>query len=129
MMTLKMRITCQALSKAFGGTKALAGLDITFPPSGIVALVGPNGAGKTTLLDVITGFTRPDSGKCFLGFREITGLRPFHIAQLGLIRTFQEMRLIRDISVIDNVMCARPRQIGEKLLRSLLALGVTDEEY
>jgi ABC-type branched-subunit amino acid transport system ATPase component len=121
-------IECVDVRKAYGGTSALDGVDVVFPFSGLVALVGPNGAGKTTLLNVLTGFEHPDSGRCSVGNQDVTRRNPVFISRLGVARTFQEVRLIRDVSAIENVAFARPRQAGEHLLRGLFGLGVADEE-
>jgi len=119
---------CHELCKVFDGIHALAHVSTEIPSSGITAIIGPNGAGKTTLLNVLTGFLRPDSGRCFLGSREITHLAPHRIAQLGFARTFQDLRLILQVSVMDNVLLARPRQRGERLLSAILRFGVEREE-
>lgn len=65
---------CENVVKAFGGIRALGGVSLTFSSKGITAIIGPNGAGKTTLVNVLTGFLRPDSGRCFLGHHETTRL-------------------------------------------------------
>ena len=119
---------CEHLDRSFGGVQALDDFGLAFPESGISAIIGPNGAGKTTLLNVITGFLRPDSGSVFLGNREITCLAPYKIARSGLARTFQDLRLIQLITVLDNVMLARPRQKGEKLFYALFRFGIKKEE-
>lgn len=119
---------CDGLCKSFDGVHALADVYLQLPPSGIVAVIGPNGAGKTTLLNVLTGFLRPEAGRCFLGNRETTFLAPHRIAQLGVARTFQDLRLILQTSALENVLLARPRQKGERLLPALLRVGVADEE-
>ncbi len=116
------------VSKTFDGIHALVNVDLNLPLRDIVAIVGPNGAGKTTLLNVITGFLQPDSGRCFLGAREITGMAPHQIAALGIVRTFQDLRFIHHVSVLENVMLARPNQRGEKLIWALLRWGVAEEE-
>jgi branched-chain amino acid transport system ATP-binding protein len=67
-------LRCQGIFKSFDGVRALAGAGLEFPSSGIVAVIGPNGAGKTTLLNILTGFLRPDAGRCFLGDGETTHL-------------------------------------------------------
>jgi len=121
-------LRCNGLNKSFGGVQALADLSLTFPSTGIAAIIGPNGAGKTTLLNIITGFLRPQSGQCFLGESEITRFSPHRIARLGVARTFQDLRLILQVPVIDNVMLARPRQRGERLLWALLRIGLAKEE-
>ena len=119
---------CDGLRKAFDGTVALADVRLEFPSSGIVAIIGANGAGKTTLLNVLTGFLRADAGRAFLGGRELTRLAPHRIARLGVARTFQELRLISLVPVLENVLLARPNQKGERLLPALLRFGVAQEE-
>ena len=121
-------LRCQGIFKSFDGVRALAGAGLEFPSSGILAVIGPNGAGKTTLLNVLTGFLRPDAGRCFLGDAETTHLAPHHIAQLGVARTFQDLRLISQVSTLENVLLARPRQWGETLLGALFRFGVAAEE-
>ncbi|SRR6266481_3635846 len=116
------------LSKSFDGVRALSQLDFEFPSKGITSIIGPNGAGKTTLINVLTGFIRPDAGQCFLGKREITHLPPHRIAMLGVARTFQDLRLVLQVPVLDNVMLARPNQRGETLLGALIRIGVASEE-
>ena len=121
-------LKCDGLCKSFDGTRALAGVSLRFPSSGIVAIIGPNGAGKTSLLNVLTGFLRPDAGQCFLGEQDITRLSSHRIAQLGMVRTFQDLRLILQVSVLENVLLARPNQRGERLWAALFGLGVAAEE-
>ena len=121
-------LRCEGISKSFDGVRALAGVALEFPSSGIVAIIGPNGAGKTTLLHVLTGFLKPDAGRCFIGDREITHLSPHHIARLGVARTFQDLRLILQVPCLENVLLARPGQRGERLLPALLRYGVAVEE-
>ena len=112
-------LRCVNLCKSFDGTAALDGLALSLPARGLVAIIGPNGAGKTTLLNVFTGFLRPDMGEVFLDEQNLTRLPPHRIVKAGLARTFQELRLISLISVLDNVMLARQNQKGERLWRAL----------
>lgn len=121
-------LRCEGLRKSFDGVQALADADLQLPPSGIIAIIGPNGAGKTTLLDVLTGFVRPDSGRCYFGERDITHLAPYKIAQLGIARAFQDLRLITQVSTLDNVLTARQNQRGEKLIWALSRVGAAKEE-
>ena len=116
------------LCKSFGGSHALIDVSFEFPASGIIALIGPNGAGKTTLLNILTGFLFPNTGHCWLNQKEITYLPPYRIVQLGMARTFQDLRLIQQISVIENVLLARPHQKGEGLLSAILRFGVAKQE-
>ena len=121
-------ISCDRLCKSFDDIRAVADLTLELPETGVVAIIGPNGAGKTTLLNLLTGFLRPDSGRCFLGDREITQLAPHRIARLGVGRTFQDLRLIEQVPGLENVMLARPNQRGEGLMAALLRFGVAKEE-
>lgn len=119
---------CESLSKSFDGIRALDGVTLSLPSSGITAIIGPNGAGKTTLFNVFNGFLRPDRGRCFLGETETTRRAPHRIARLGVARTFQDLRLISLVSVLDNVLTACPKQRGERLLPALTRAGVKKEE-
>ena len=116
------------LGKSFDGVTVLDDVSVRLGPTGIAAIVGPNGAGKTTLLNILTGFIEPDAGQCFVGKQEITRWRAFEVARLGIARTFQELRLIRQISVLDCVMLGCPNQRGDMLLCALLRIGVSREE-
>lgn len=121
-------LRCENLCKSFDGTTALDKLTLELPSGGIYAIVGPNGAGKTTLLNVVTGFLRPDRGKAFMGTAELTRLSPHRIVRAGIARTFQDLRLIALISVLDNVMLACQDQKGERLWRAVTRVGVRSEE-
>jgi branched-chain amino acid transport system permease protein len=121
-------LRCEGLYKSFGGIQALANLNINFPPSGVVAIIGPNGAGKTTFVNVVTGFLRPEGGQVFLGQSDLTHLSPHQIVRLGIARTFQDLRLIFQVSVGANIMLARPNQRGERLVSALFRFGVAKEE-
>ncbi|MBD3647477.1 MAG: ABC transporter ATP-binding protein, partial [Pseudomonadales bacterium] len=83
----------------------------------IVALVGPNGAGKTTLLNILTGMVTPDEGECFVGGQRTTGWSTERISRLGVARTFQELRLAHQVSVMDNLLLAAIRD--DSLFRAL----------
>lgn len=119
---------CQQLSKSFDGVHALVDVSLEFPATGITAIIGPNGAGKTTLLNILTGFLRPNAGKCFLGPHETTQSPPHRIARMAVARTFQDLRLISQVSTLDNVLVSCPNQRGERLLPALLRIGVAKEE-
>jgi ABC-type branched-subunit amino acid transport system ATPase component len=121
-------LRCENLGKSFEGIQALANVSLEFSTTSIVAIIGPNGAGKTTLLNVVTGFLRPSAGQAFLGDYELTRLPAHKIAKLGIARTFQDLRLISQVSVLENVLVARPNQKGEGLLRALFRFGVAAEE-
>jgi len=121
-------VFCRELTKSFDGVTALRDVSLKLSDQGIVALIGPNGAGKTTFLNVITGFEKPDSGSTEIDGTSIASLRPFEIARLGVSRTFQQVRLFWDMSIIDNVICARQGEPVEGPIRSLAKLGVRAED-
>lgn len=126
MVTLSLDV--KNLTKSFNGSYAVHSVNLSITPGAITAIIGPNGAGKTTLVDVITGFLRADSGQCYLGSSNITGLTPDRIAQRGVVRSFQHPRLTRRITVLENVMLARPHQRGEKFVWALSHIGLKSEE-
>jgi len=102
-----------SVSRRFGGTLALNDVSLHFPFSSIVGIAGPNGAGKTTLLDVLSGFERPDLGSIVVCGIEVVGRRPWDISRLGLSRLFQEVRLSRSQTALDNVKLAYQSNPGE----------------
>jgi branched-chain amino acid transport system ATP-binding protein len=96
----------EALTVRFGGLTALSGVDLGVEPGALVALIGPNGAGKTTAFNVISGVYAPTGGQVRLLGRAISGLSPHAIARMGVGRTFQNIRLFRGLSALDNVRAA-----------------------
>jgi len=92
------------VSKRFGGIKALDNVSVELEKGTIVGLMGPNGSGKTTLFNIISGILKPDKGTIFFNNTKIDGLAPNKIATLGISRTFQEIRLINDLTVLENTM-------------------------
>jgi branched-chain amino acid transport system ATP-binding protein len=108
------------ISIRFGGLQAVADFSLRLPPRSLYGLIGPNGAGKTTVFNLLTGMYRPDSGTIRLKGRDITGWRPHRIANAGLARTFQNIRLFRNLSVIDNVKIACHGRCGHELAGTLL---------
>jgi branched-chain amino acid transport system ATP-binding protein len=97
-------LTCQGLTKAYGGLVALRGLDLAVAAGELYAVVGPNGAGKTTLFDVISGVAPATSGTVRLAGRALDGLRPHRICRLGLCRTFQTTVSFESQSVLRNAL-------------------------
>ncbi|MGE3933502.1 MAG: ABC transporter ATP-binding protein [Rhodospirillaceae bacterium] len=102
-------VEVSGLVKTFGGLVAIDGLSLEIRAGEILGVVGPNGAGKTALVNVLTGFYRADGGSIRLGGRDITRLSRHRIARLGVARTFQNIRLFRRMSVLENVMVADKR--------------------
>lgn len=103
------------LNKHFDGITALDDFSCALAEGEILGVIGPNGAGKTTLFNVLTGFIAPDSGQVFLHETNLTRLSPHKRARLGIARTFQNLRLIRRISVLENVLLFFKDQPGERL--------------
>ena len=114
--------------KHFGGVRALDGVLLAVEERRIVSLIGPNGAGKTTLFNVVCGFLGLDRGDVFFRGRRLNGMRPYRIARLGIGRTFQDLRLIRKVSVLDNIMLGFQKQAGEGVLHALAGWKTKREE-
>jgi len=94
----------KGVSLSFAGSKVLDNVDFAVPASRIVSLIGPNGAGKTSLFNCITGFYKPQQGSVRLDGTEMLKLKPHQVTRLGIARTFQNVRLFREMSVLENVM-------------------------
>ena len=133
------------LGRTFGGLKAVDDVSIAIQQGELVGLIGPNGAGKTTLFNLISGFTAPTSGEVRLKGERIDGLTPHDIAQRGIGRTFQNLRIFPNISVFDNVTVgaigheniglgsifpwqkAKSDRITQKSFEALQAVGLLEE--
>jgi branched-chain amino acid transport system ATP-binding protein len=113
----------QALTKYFGGLKAVSNLDLVIRERELVGLIGPNGAGKTTVFNMITGIYVPSSGS--IGFRgtELSEMAPHAITHLGIARTFQNIRLFPNLTVLDNVRIAFHTHAGYGLTDAILRNG------
>jgi len=94
----------------FGGLTAVKELDLSIEPMALYGLIGPNGAGKTTIFNMVTGVYRPTAGEIRFDGRAIQGQRPWRITDQGIARTFQNIRLFADLSVLDNVKVAFARR-------------------
>ncbi|MFH1941244.1 MAG: ABC transporter ATP-binding protein [bacterium] len=114
------------LNKSFDGITALDDFSCTVNESEILGLIGPNGAGKSTLFNVITGFIPCDSGKSTFKGKSILNKPPHRVALMGISRTFQDLRLIRQLTVLENVMIAFKNQSGEHI-RNLFLKRKTSE--
>ncbi|MGC1559991.1 MAG: ATP-binding cassette domain-containing protein, partial [Bradyrhizobium sp.] len=96
----------RAVSRRFGGLQALSNVTFSVRPGEIVGVIGPNGAGKTTLFSTLMGLIRPDSGSVTLEGEPLAGLKPHKVAALGMTKTFQNVALFAESSVLDNVLTA-----------------------
>ncbi|HOV79448.1 MAG TPA: ABC transporter ATP-binding protein [Bacillota bacterium] len=111
------------LSKNFGGLKAVTGFSLTLEENEIVGLIGPNGAGKTTIFNLITGIFPVSSGSIKFMGKSILGMPPYKITQLGIARTFQNIRLFKKCTVLDNVRTVFHPRINYGLLDSFLRIA------
>ncbi len=114
-------LEARGLSKAFRGLQALVDYELGLAPLTIHGVIGPNGAGKTTLFHLLSGFLPPTTGTIAFEGRDITGSPAFKVARLGVGRTFQNIRLLGDLSVLDNVKIALQRQSKPSLVGTLMS--------
>ncbi len=99
------------ITKRFGGLIAVNSVDFDLTPGRIVSIIGPNGAGKTTLFNIITGIYKPDEGELVFDGKSIAGRRPDQITALGMCRTFQNIRLFHNMTVMENVLVGSHTQL------------------
>jgi branched-chain amino acid transport system ATP-binding protein len=109
-------LSARGLTCRFGGIAALDGVDLNVERGTVHAVIGPNGSGKTTLLNTLSGAYKPDAGSITLNGTELVRLKPYRIARLGLSRTFQNIRLFKGLTVLENVKVAAERHASVSLL-------------
>ncbi len=112
----------RSLSLGFGGIQALAGVGVTIAEGETLAVIGPNGSGKTSLFNCITGIYRPTAGAITLAGESLLGLSPDAVTRRGVARTFQNLRLFLNMSVLDNLLVGRHLHFTRSLLHALLRL-------
>lgn len=100
------------VTKSFGGLTAVREVDLKINTGEIMGLIGPNGAGKTTLFNLVTGMYRPSSGKILFNRKDLTALKPHEVTENGMARTFQNIRLFGQMTVLENVMIGRHCRTG-----------------
>ena len=110
------------LTKNFGGLTAVGDVTLELNEGELVGLIGPNGAGKTTLFNLLTGVYEPSEGTITLDGNLLNGKKPYHIAALGLSRTFQNIRLFKEMTVLDNVLVGLANSHKQNIVASLLRL-------
>jgi len=123
------RLVAEGIGVRFGGLEALSAVDLDLAPGEIVGLIGSNGAGKSTMINVLSGFQKPTRGFMRLGDLALAGLSPDRIARAGVSRTFQSVRLFRDLSVFDNVAAAAAvaRRPAAEIAELVESLGLADQ--
>jgi len=122
-------LSTDGLTKHFGGLAAVSDFHVEIAKGELVGLIGPNGSGKTTIFNLITGLYRPTSGQIRFDGNSITGVRPDRITALGIARTFQNIRLFSELTVLDNVRVGHHLRLGSSLISAALGLpGYGHEE-
>ncbi len=116
------------IARSFGGVPAVAGLSLEAPAGRITGLIGPNGAGKTTVVNLITGLLHVTSGRVLVGNRDVTRAEAPELAHAGVARTFQNIRLIGDATVLTNVVAGFHRHEKSSLTANLLGLPAARRE-
>lgn len=113
-------LEAQQLTMRFGGLTAVNQVDFVLEKGSIASLIGPNGAGKTTFFNMLTGIYNPSAGRLWLYDRDITGLKPDELTKLGVARTFQNIRLFNNMTVLDNVLVGMHSKLKANLVGTLL---------
>ena len=121
-MSAERFLECRELSKRFGGVEAVDALSFEVHPGEVVSLIGPNGAGKTTAFNVITGMMPPSGGDVRFGGNSIVGLKPDAVTRRGIARTFQNIRLFRGMSVLENILVGRHGKLRAGPVGAILRL-------
>ena len=111
------------LTKEFGGLKAVSNFNIEINKGELIGLIGPNGAGKTTAFNLMTGVYEPTSGEMDFDGKSLLGLKPYQVTQRGIARTFQNIRLFSDLTVIDNVKIAYHFHVKYGLAEAVMRVG------
>ena len=119
----------EGVRKEFGGLVAVNNIDFTIPTGSIVSLIGPNGAGKTTFFNMLTGVYTPTAGQIVFADNDVTGKPPHAITELGIGRTFQNIRLFQHMTALENVLVGMHCRLKGGIIRSILRTpGIRREE-
>ncbi|MFM1655632.1 ABC transporter ATP-binding protein [Brevibacillus sp. B_LB10_24] len=118
----------EGVTVKFGGLVAVNNVDLTMNKGEILALIGPNGAGKTTLFNLLTGIYTPTSGKITFKQREINAFKPYKRVEMGIARTFQNIRLIKSLTVLENVLVAHRECHSEGVFQSIFLTRAVREK-
>lgn len=113
-------LVSQSLTKRFGGLEALGRIDLEVEEKSIHSIIGPNGAGKTTFFNCVTGFYTPEEGGIFLNGKNITGLSPDRVTHLGVSRTYQNIRLFKNMTPVENILVGMHPHLKSGLIGGVL---------
>jgi branched-chain amino acid transport system ATP-binding protein len=113
-------LVSKKVTKRFGGLEALAKIDLDVKEQGIHSVIGPNGAGKTTFFNCVTGFYTPEEGEILLNGRNITGLSPDRVTHLGVSRTYQNIRLFKNMTAVENILVGMHPHLKSGLIGGIL---------
>ncbi|MDQ6597027.1 ABC transporter ATP-binding protein [Bacillus salipaludis] len=123
-----MLLKIEGITKRFGGLVAVSDVSLQVKQGEIFGLIGPNGAGKTTFFNMLTGIYKPNEGKILFENQPVQGLKPFRIAKLGISRTFQNIRLLKEETVLENVMVGMFGKTHSGLWSAILGLRSAKNE-
>lgn len=121
-------LSTQRITKRFGGLVAISNLDIGIKEHSIHSIIGPNGAGKTTFFNCITGFYRPEAGEIFFNNHSLVGLLPDRIVRLGISRTYQNIRLFPNLTVMENILVGLHGHLKAGFFGIVAGLPATQQE-
>ncbi|MFH2040592.1 MAG: ATP-binding cassette domain-containing protein, partial [Chloroflexota bacterium] len=113
-------LTAKNVTKRFGGLDALQKVDLVVKENAIQSIIGPNGAGKTTFFNCITGFYNPEEGEIFLGDKLLTGLSSDRVTRLGISRTYQNIRLFKNMTAVENILVGMHPHLKSGMLGGIL---------
>jgi branched-chain amino acid transport system ATP-binding protein len=113
-------LVSKRVTKRFGGLEALGKIDLEIPKGSMQSIIGPNGAGKTTFFNCVTGFYTPEEGEILLNGRNITGLSPDRVTHLGVSRTYQNIRLFKNMTAVENILVGMHPHLKAGLLGGIL---------
>ncbi len=121
-------LTSERVTKNFGGLVAVRAMDLEVKEYSIHSIIGPNGAGKTTFFNCVTGFYRPEEGAISLDGREITGLSPDRVTRLGISRTYQNIRLFKNMTAVENILVGMHTHLKSGIIGGVLRGPRTNAE-
>jgi len=121
-------LVSKKVTKRFGGLEALRQVDLEVKEQAIQSVIGPNGAGKTTFFNCVTGFYTPEEGEIWLEDRMITGLSPDRVTRLGIARTYQNIRLFKNMTAVENILVGRHTHMKAGIVAGVIRSRRTIEE-